>query len=125
VRRFLLSFDDERSMSAVVARKSQESAAQIARRSVASDTGSRSLARGAQVDLALGEGGQLLVGRLLLVERLLQDGGAIVAAELLRPRDQAAIAGDLIVFGGQWSGFDIRYPFNRKFEMRMSNPKLH
>src|SRR5260370_24924300 len=56
----------------------------------------RKSARGAQVDLAVGKRGQLLVGRLFLVERLLQDAGAIVAAELLCPRDQAAVARDLV-----------------------------
>src|SRR6476646_11059151 len=46
----------------------------------------------------LSHGGQLLVRRLFLVEVLLQQGRAIVAAEFLRPGDQAAIAGDLVVF---------------------------
>src|SRR5262249_4950889 len=44
------------------------------------------------VDLALGQRRQLLVGRLFLIQRLLQDAGAVVAAELLGPGDQAAVA---------------------------------
>src|SRR4029077_20863180 len=42
---------------------------------------------GLAVHLAFGHGGQLLVRRLFLVEGLLQQGGAIVAAEFLRPGD--------------------------------------
>src|SRR5262245_9958824 len=53
--------------------------------------------RGAAIDLALRQDGELLVGRLFLVEVLLQQGGAVAAAELLGPGDQAAIAGDLVV----------------------------
>src|ERR1035437_1623970 len=55
---------------------------------------------GPKVDLALRQRGQLPVGCPLLIERLLQNTGAIVAARLLRPRDQAAVARDLVVFGG-------------------------
>src|ERR1700682_2325498 len=57
-------------------------------------------ARGAKVDLALGQRGQLFVSGPFLIEGLLQDTGAIVAAKLLRPRDQAAVARDLIMLGG-------------------------
>src|SRR6202171_1547557 len=57
-------------------------------------------ARGAKIDLALSQRGQLLVGCLFLIEGLLQNTGAIVAAKLLRPGDQAAVARDLIVLGG-------------------------
>src|ERR1700682_6488075 len=57
-------------------------------------------ARGAKIDLALGKRRQLLVGCLFLIERLLQDGGRVVAAELLCPRDQAAVTRDLVVLGG-------------------------
>src|SRR6266851_6930492 len=57
-------------------------------------------ARGAKVDLALGQRGQLFVSDPFLIEGLLQDTGAIVAAKLLRPRDQAAVARDLIMLGG-------------------------
>jgi hypothetical protein len=44
-------------------------------------------ARGAKIDPALGQRGQFLVGRLFLIERLLQQAGAIGAAKLFRPRD--------------------------------------
>jgi hypothetical protein len=37
-------------------------------------------ARGAQIDLAFGQGGQLFVGRLFLVQRLLQNAGFVVVA---------------------------------------------
>src|SRR5262245_26355389 len=53
--------------------------------------------RGATVDLALRHDRELLVGRFFLVEVLLQQGGAVAAAELLRPGDQGAIAADLVV----------------------------
>src|ERR1700688_2486662 len=55
----------------------------------------RRSARGAKIDLALGQRGQLLVGRLFLVQRLLQHAGAIVAPKLLCPCDQSAAAHDL------------------------------
>src|SRR5215207_3578078 len=55
---------------------------------------------GPQVDLAFRQRAQLLVGDLFLIERLLQNTGAIVASKLPRPRDQAAVARDLIVLGG-------------------------
>src|SRR3974390_3069358 len=42
-------------------------------------------ARSAQIGLALRKRGQLLVGCLFLIERLLQNAGAIVASELFRP----------------------------------------
>src|SRR5690348_12310450 len=61
---------------------------------------SKPLPRRTQIDLALGDRGQLLVGRLFLVQRLLQNGGAIVAAGLLRPGDQAAVARNFVVLGG-------------------------
>src|SRR5207253_1628793 len=53
--------------------------------------------RRAQVDLALGDVGELLVGRLFLLEILLQQVGAVVAAEPLRPGDQRAVARDLVM----------------------------
>src|SRR4051794_26957274 len=58
------------------------------------------LACGPEVDLAFRQRGQLGVGLLFLIERLLQDAGAIVASKLPRPGNQAAVAGDLIVLGG-------------------------
>src|ERR1700731_4761109 len=57
-------------------------------------------ARGAKIDLALRQRGQLLVGRPFLIEGLLQNACAIVTAELFRPRDQAAVARYLIMLGG-------------------------
>src|SRR5215475_681482 len=56
-------------------------------------------ARGAEIDLAFRQRGQLLVGGLFLVQRLLQQARAIVTAKLPRPCDQAAIACDLIMLG--------------------------
>ena len=58
------------------------------------------LTGGPHIDPAFRQRGQLLVGHALLVERLLQHGGTVVTAELARPRDQAAVAGDLVVLGG-------------------------
>src|SRR6266700_3909706 len=57
-------------------------------------------ARRHDVDLALGHVGQLLVGRLLFLQGLLEDLGAVIAPELLGPGDQGAIARDLIVLDG-------------------------
>src|SRR5262249_36786251 len=56
--------------------------------------------RGATVHLTLGHGGQLLVGRFFRAEVLLKQGRAFVAAHLFRPRDQRAVARDLIVLDG-------------------------
>jgi hypothetical protein len=53
--------------------------------------------RGAAVHLALGHGGQLLVGSFFLVEILLKQGRAILPSELLRPGVQCAVAGDLVM----------------------------
>src|SRR5262245_59990903 len=53
--------------------------------------------RGAAIQFTLGHGGQLLVRRFFLVEILLKQCRAIVAPEFLCPRDQRAIARDLIV----------------------------
>ena len=47
---------------------------------------------------------QFLVRGLFFVEVLLQQGCAVLAAELLRPRDQAAVAGDLVVLNGLGGG---------------------
>src|SRR5215470_670882 len=52
---------------------------------------------GAAIDEAFGERVELRVGRLLLLERPLEDAGAVVAAKLLRPRDQRSVARDLVV----------------------------
>jgi hypothetical protein len=60
----------------------------------------RKSARGAQVDLALGERGPFLVSRLFLLQRLLQDTGDIVAAKLPGPRDQAAAERDFVMLSG-------------------------
>src|SRR5215210_2922939 len=49
------------------------------------------------VDLAFGDGGQLLICRLLLIQGLLQHARAVLAAELLRPGNQGAVAGNLVV----------------------------
>src|ERR1700751_4368301 len=62
--------------------------------------------RRAQVDLALGDVGELLVGRLLFLEVLIQQVGDVVAAEPLRPRDQRAVAGDLIMLDRLRGGDD-------------------
>ena len=63
---------------------------------------------GGQVDHALGDVRKLLVGVLLLVERLFQQVGGVVAAELLRPRHQRAVPRDLVVLdfigGGDQAG---------------------
>src|SRR5262249_31102358 len=56
--------------------------------------------RGAAVQSTLGHGSQLLVCRFFLVEVLLKQGRAIVAAQLFRPCDQRAVARDLIVLDG-------------------------
>src|SRR5262249_41770866 len=53
--------------------------------------------RGAAIQFTLRHGGQLLVRRFFLVEILLKQCRAIVAPEFLCPRDQRAIARDLIV----------------------------
>src|SRR3954467_13537465 len=68
------------------------SQARASRRSVSGHS-----ACGAQVDLAFGERGQLLVAGLFLVEGLLQHGRAVVAAKLLGPRNQAAVTDDLVM----------------------------
>src|ERR1700681_4834580 len=65
-------------------------------------------ARGAKIDLALRQRGQLLVGCLFLIEGLVQNTGAIVAAKLLRPSDQASVARGLIVLGGLGGGDPCR-----------------
>src|SRR5262249_28208648 len=56
--------------------------------------------RCAAVHFALGHSGQLLVGRLFLLKVLLKQSRAIVAAQLFRPRDQGAVARDLVVLNG-------------------------
>src|SRR4051794_30165557 len=71
---------------------------------LSSGTKERTLFGRLQVDLALGELSQLLVGRLLLVQVLLKDGSAVAAAELLGPLDQRAVAGNLIVLHGPGGG---------------------
>src|SRR5262245_66674235 len=55
--------------------------------------GSRCLA----IDVAFGKGGQLAVRGLLLLQVLFEQPGAIRAPELLRPRDQRAVARHLVV----------------------------
>src|SRR5437016_2815183 len=52
---------------------------------------------GPHVDLALRDLGELLVGGLLLLEVLLEQLRAVIAAEPLRPCDQRAVARDLVV----------------------------
>src|SRR5581483_2760163 len=54
--------------------------------------------RGFPVDLRFGHARQFLVGRLFLVQRLVEEGGNVAVAELLRPGDQRAIAGHLVMF---------------------------
>src|SRR3712207_6896055 len=44
--------------------------------------------RSLRVDLAFGDPVELLVGRLFLIQDLVQDAGAIFAAELLGPGDR-------------------------------------
>src|SRR5216684_5469467 len=68
----------------------------------AAGAGARSIrsTRGHDVDLALGHVGELLVGRLLFLQGLLEDLGAVITPELLGPGDQGAIARDLIVLDG-------------------------
>ena len=54
---------------------------------------------GTLVDAAFGESRQLLVSRLLLVERLLQQIGCLGVSHGARPRDQGAVRGHLVVLG--------------------------
>ena len=49
------------------------------------------------VDATFCNPGELLVGGLLLVEILMEQRSAIVAAQLPRPRDKAAVAGYFLV----------------------------
>src|SRR3954453_11133893 len=77
------------------------------------------------VDPALGHGGQPFVGRLLLIQVLLEELRAVVVAQLFRPGDQGAVAGDLVMLhrlcGGQDGGvanlrvFDFAHEFLRLF----------
>ena len=53
--------------------------------------------RRALIDAAFGEPGQFLVGRLLFVERLLQELCGFGVAHRLRPRDERAVGGHLVV----------------------------
>jgi hypothetical protein len=52
----------------------------------------------------------LLAGRLFLIQDLVQDAGAVVAAELLGPGDEGAVTGDFVVFdslsGGEQGGVE-------------------
>src|SRR5262245_61982572 len=48
---------------------------------------------GLAVDVRLGHRRQLLVGRFFLVQRLVQDAGAVLAAQQLRPCHQRAVTG--------------------------------
>src|SRR5215207_8640179 len=50
-----------------------------------------------QVDLPLGDGGELLVGGLFLVERDGQELGDRTFTEFLGPGDQAAVPGNLVM----------------------------
>src|SRR5215204_6518307 len=50
-----------------------------------------------QVDLPLGDGGELLVGGLFLVERGGQELGDRTFTEFLGPGDQAAVPGNLVM----------------------------
>src|SRR5205807_1713203 len=86
-------FDNDRRMDVL---KTAKRRAWTARRSSPTSR----LASGAQIDLAFGDRSQLLVGRLLFLERLGEYGCAIVAAELLGPGNQAAVARDLVMLGG-------------------------
>jgi len=43
---------------------------------------------------------QLCIGRLLLIESLLEDCSTIAAAELIGPSDQCAITRDFVMFDG-------------------------
>src|SRR5262249_24454715 len=64
------------------------------------------------IHYCLGELGERLVGSLLLVQCLLQQGGCLVEAELFGPRTQRAVPRDLIVLdrlrGGQQAGIERR-----------------
>src|SRR4051812_37477450 len=92
-------FVSYRSMTTASSPPREIAARDYARRGVLSQQAMKS-ARSPHVDHAFRQRGQLGVGLLFLIERLLQQAGAIVAPELTRPRDQAAVAGDLIMFGG-------------------------
>jgi hypothetical protein len=50
------------------------------------------------IDAAFGQRRQLLVGRLLFIERLLQERGGLGVTHRLRPRDERAVSGHLVVF---------------------------
>src|SRR5262245_27197751 len=52
----------------------------------------------ASIDTAFCQRRQFLVGGFLLLEILLQELRAVIAPELLGPRDQAAVTGNLVVF---------------------------
>jgi len=57
------------------------------------------------IDPRLSDFRQLLVGSVFLIEVLLKNTGAVVAAHLLRPGNQRAVAGDLIMLDrlrGSW-----------------------
>src|SRR3712207_3313637 len=60
--------------------------------------------RSLRVDLAFGDPVELLIGRLFLIQDLVQDAGAIVAAELLGPSHESAVAGDLVMLHGLSGG---------------------
>jgi hypothetical protein len=52
------------------------------------------------IDFGLGDMSERVIGGLLLLESLMEHGGAVTVAELFRPRDQRAIARDFIMFNG-------------------------
>ena len=55
---------------------------------------------GLTVDLAFGHFGQFLVGRLLLIQRLIEKRCRVIAAQLLGPSDQRSIACHLVMLDG-------------------------
>ena len=63
---------------------------------------------GLLIDAALGEGRQLLVGGLFLVERLLQQIRGLVVAHRARPGHQRAVCGHLVVLGTLAGGNQAR-----------------
>src|SRR3546814_17749332 len=56
------------------------------------------------VHRALGELGEEHVGLLLLLQGLVKQLGGLVHAELLRPRLEGAVAGDLVMLDGLGNG---------------------
>ena len=73
---------------------------------------------GALIDAALGQSGELLVGGLFLVERLLQEPRRLGVSHRLRPRDQRAVGRHLVVLGALPGGNQARIHRRRHRSLR-------